>query len=211
VEEGDQALAVSQAPSFARAGRGSWAGAKRRAMRWKRVPGLDTPPDSGRSPPPCPSRLWQRLMGRGLVHPVDVMANRPWNDDLLDYLGVYLVDQQYDLKKLMEHIVTSRAYQSRPVPIKGASSGEDYVFRGPEVRRMTAEQFLDAVWMLTKTAPAKAAAPVRLPEFDRSVPAERRFIRAALVHADGLMRSLGRPNREQVVTTRPDQLTTLEA
>ena len=26
-----------------------------------------------------------------------------------------------------------------------------------------------------------------------------------------LMRSLGRPNREQVVTTRPDQLTTLEA
>ena len=25
------------------------------------------------------------------------------------------------------------------------------------------------------------------------------------------MRSLGRPNREQVVTTRPDQLTTLQA
>ena len=36
-------------------------------------------------------------------------------------------------------------------------------------------------------------------------------MRAALVKADALMRSLGRPNREQVVTTRPDQLTTLQA
>jgi leucyl-tRNA synthetase len=31
------------------------------------------------------------------------------------------------------------------------------------------------------------------------------------VNSDDLMRSLGRPNREQVVTTRPDQLTTLQA
>jgi hypothetical protein len=185
--------------------------AQPKAKRLEQVAGLVTHPDNGRFPRTIANRLWQRLMGRGIVHPVDVMANRPWNDDLLDYLGVYLADQKYDLKKLLEHIVRSRAYQSRPVPIRGESSGEDYVFRGPEVRRMTAEQFIDAVWMLTKTAPAKAAAPVRLPEFDRSVPAERRFVRAALVHADGLMRSLGRPNREQVVTTRPDQLTTLEA
>jgi len=36
-------------------------------------------------------------------------------------------------------------------------------------------------------------------------------VRASLMTADALMRSLGRPNREQVVTTRPDQLTTLQA
>jgi len=36
-------------------------------------------------------------------------------------------------------------------------------------------------------------------------------VRATLVDADPLMRSLGRPNREQVVTTRPDQLSTLQA
>jgi hypothetical protein len=36
-------------------------------------------------------------------------------------------------------------------------------------------------------------------------------VRAALVKCDLLMRSLGRPNREQVVTSRPTQLTTLEA
>jgi hypothetical protein len=190
---------------------GSIDASKPRPERLKQLAGLVTSPENGRFARTIANRIWQRLMGRGIVHPVDVMANRPWNDDLLDYLGTYLVEQQFDLKKLIEHIVTSRAYQSRPVPIKEEPSGDDYVFRGPEVRRMSAEQFMDAVWMLTKTAPTKAAAPVPLPEFTASVPAERRFVRAALVNADELMRSLGRPNREQVVTTRPDQLTTLQA
>src|SRR5262245_64833214 len=40
---------------------------------------------------------------------------------------------------------------------------------------------------------------------------ERQFVRASLMNADLLMRSLGRPNREQVVTTRENQLTTLQA
>ena len=76
---------------------------------------------------------------------------------------------------------------------------------------MTAEEFVDAVWQITGTAPAKPAAPLQPLPFPPATPAERRFVRAALVNADALMRSLGRPNREQVVTTRPDQLTTLQA
>ena len=36
-------------------------------------------------------------------------------------------------------------------------------------------------------------------------------VSAALVKNDFLMRSLGRPHRDQVVTTRPDELTTLQA
>jgi hypothetical protein len=198
-------------PRFAFPDLGTIDAAQPKAKRLEQLAKLVTHPDNGRFTRTIANRLWQRLMGRGIVHPVDVMANRPWNEDLLDYLGVYLADQKYDLKKLIEHIVMSRAYQSRPVPIKGEASGEEYVFHGPEVRRMTAEQFIDALGMLTKTAPAKAVAPVRLPDFGNSVPPERRFVRASLVNADALMRSLGRPNREQVVTTRPDQLTTLEA
>jgi hypothetical protein len=182
-----------------------------REKRLEQLARLVTHPDNGRFPRTIANRLWQRLMGRGIVHPVDVMANRPWSEDLLDYLAVYLADQNYDLKKLIEHIVTSRAYQSRPVTIAQEPAGEDYIFRGPELKRLTAEQFVDAVWMLTDAGPAKPVAPVRLPEFAASVPAERRFIRASLVNADLLMRSLGRPNREQVVTTRPDLLTTLQA
>jgi hypothetical protein len=138
------------------------------------------------------------------------MANKPWDEDLLDYLAAYLADHHYDLKQLVEHVVTSRAYQSRAA-VQPDVPAEDYVFRGPELKRLTAEQFLDAVWQITRTAPAKPAAPVAAPPWPAATPAERQYVRAALVHADALMRSLGRPNREQVVTTRPDQLTTLQA
>src|SRR5262249_31134202 len=135
----------------------------------------------------------------------------PWSEDLLDYLATYLTDSGYDLKKLMVHIATSEAYRAHAVPIAKELTGEDYVFRGPELRRLSAEQFVDAIWMLTGTAPSKPVAPAPIPAFPDSTPQERRFVRATLVDCDALMRSLGRPNREQVVTTRPDQLSTLQA
>jgi hypothetical protein len=182
-----------------------------KAQRLDQFAKLVTHPDNGRFPRTIANRIWQRMLGCGIVHPVDMMANKPWSEDLLDYLANYLVDQKYDLKKLMEHIARSRTYQARPAILAKEPAGEDYVFRGPELRRMSAEQFMDAVWMISRTAPTKQAAPVALAPFAESVPPERRIIRASLVNADALMRSLGRPNREQVVTTRPDQLTTLQA
>jgi hypothetical protein len=182
-----------------------------KAQRLEQLAKLVTHADNGRFARTAANRYWQRLLGRGIVHPVDVTANRPFSDDLLDYLGTFLADNKYDLKKLIEHIVTSQAYQAKAVPLAQEPPADGYVYRGPELKRLTAEQFMDAVWMLTGTAPTKAAAPVQLPAFADSIPPERRFVRASLVNADALMRSLGRPNREQVVTTRPDQLTTLQA
>ena len=184
-----------------------------KTKRLEQLAALVTHPDNGRFTRTMANRVWHRLMGRGLVHPVDVMGNRPWSEDLLDDLAVYVAENNYDLKKLMEHIATSRAYQSKAVPLAKEIAGDGYVFRGPELKRLTAEQFIDAIWMITGTAPAKqsAAFPGAMPPFPDSVPKERQFVRATLVDCDPLMRSLGRPNREQVVTTRPDQLTTLQA
>jgi hypothetical protein len=171
---------------------------------------LVTDKENGRFTRTIANRIWHRLLGHGLVHPVDAMGSAPWSEDLLDYLANYLADNGYDLKKLMEHIVASKTYQARIAPIVEERFG-DYVFRGPEVKRLTAEQFMDAVWQISHAGPAKAVAPVTLPPFAKSTPAERCLVRASLVHADSLMRSLGRPNREQVVTSRPDQLSTLQA
>jgi Protein of unknown function (DUF1549)/Protein of unknown function (DUF1553)/Planctomycete cytochrome C len=182
---------------------------KPRAQRLERLAGLVTHPDNGRFARTIANRIWQRLLGRGIVHPVDVMANEPWSEDLLEYLASYLVDHGYDLKALIEHIAGSQAYQAVPAVASEGDSGEGYVFRGPAITRMTAEQFLDAIWMITGTGPPKADAPVCLP-CDAIAP-EHRFVRAALVKSNELLRSLGRPNREQVVTTRSDVLTTLEA
>ncbi len=132
--------------------------AQPRAKRLEKLAELVTHPDNGRFPRTIVNRIWQRLMGRGIVHPVDVMANEPWSEDLLEYLATYLVDHHYDLKALIEHVVSSRAYQSQPVVESEGNASDSYVFRGPLVKRMTAEQFLDAVWLITGTGPAKADA-----------------------------------------------------
>lgn len=179
--------------------------------RLEQLAGLVTHRENGRFRRTIANRIWDRLMGRGIVHPVDMMGNRPWSEDLLDHLANHLVENGHDLKKLMAHIAASHAYQSASVPRGGEEQVEEYVFRGPEFKRLTAEQFMDAVWMLTGTAPAKPLAPAAIPPFNDPVPPERRFTRATLVHCDDLMRSLGRPNREQVVTVRPEHLTTLQA
>jgi hypothetical protein len=69
---------------------------------------------------------------------------------------------------------------------------------------MTSEEFVDALWQILGTAPDKAHfVPAKLDGPLR--------VRASLMKSDMLMRSLGRPNREQIVTSRPNDLTTLEA
>lgn len=168
--------------------------------RLKRLSEIVTSPDDGRLTRTVTNRLWHRLMGHGIVHPVDAMGTEPFSADLLDVLANHLADNRYDLKAVIELIVSSRTYQSQCVPVPG---DVEYVFRGPIAKRLTAEQFVDAVWRLTGTAPAKAAFDAG----DRG----KEPVRAALVKSDALMRSLGRPNREQVVTTRPEELSTLQA
>ena len=153
------------------------------------------------------NRLWHRLMGRGIVHPIDSLRTQPWSEDLLDLLAGDLVSHGWDVRHLLETICTSEAYAAATPAVEGLPRGTDYVFRGPLPRRMTAEQFTDAIWALAGTAPAKPDAEV----IATPAPASPPMVRSALVKATPLMAALGRPNRDQVVTSRPSDLTTLEA
>lgn len=58
------------------------------------------------------NRLWARLLGRGLVDPLDQMhsANEPTHPDLLAWLARDMEQHDYDLKRLIRGIVLSRAY-----------------------------------------------------------------------------------------------------
>jgi hypothetical protein len=181
-----------------------------REERLRQLAELMTEHENGRFTRTIVNRLWHRLMGRGIVHPVDAMQTEPWNADLLDYLAVHLVDNNYELKSTLRLIVTSHAYQSQAVVLDNQPAGPQYVYRGPIAKRMTAEQFVDALWQLTGTAPSEPHKNVAdfLTNQDTK---DRTAYRASLVASDLLMRSLGRPNREQVVTDRPDLLTTLQA
>lgn len=128
---------------------------KPRAERLAQLAALITHPDNGRFQRTIVNRLWQRLMGRGVVHPVDAMQTQPWNQDLLDVLANRLVESKYDLKAVLEFIATSQAYQSRAEILSRDAEDKAYVYRGPRAKRLTAEQFVDAVWRLTGTTPAK--------------------------------------------------------
>lgn len=129
-----------------------------------------TSPQNGRFTRTIVNRIWFQLMGRGIVHPVDAMQTRPWNDDLLDYLAIHLQDNNYDLKQTIRLIVLSQAYQCQSEVITGEQ--DEYIFRGPRVKRMTAEQFVDNIWKLTGTAPNTIDAPVTRGHIDPNVVAK---------------------------------------
>lgn len=134
-----------------------------KAVKLKRTAELFTHPDNGRLARTIVNRLWQRLMGRGLVEPVDIMGNEPWHEDLLDWLASDLAAHDFDLKHTLRRIATSRAYQSVCAASPDGEANEAYQYTGPIARRMSAEQFMDAVWQLTGSGPKQIHAGVSVP------------------------------------------------
>ncbi|HYR57867.1 MAG TPA: DUF1553 domain-containing protein, partial [Chthoniobacteraceae bacterium] len=115
--------------------------------RLQRFAEIITSPKDGRLSRTIVNRLWARLLGRGLVEPLDDMEKPAWNRELLDWLAEDFVAHGCDLKHALEVICTSRAYQLPAV--EGPREKEEFVFRGPLTRRLSAEQFTDAVSALT--------------------------------------------------------------
>lgn len=132
-----------------------------REKRLEQLAELMVSQKNGRFPRTIVNRLWHRMMGRGLVHPVDVMANQAWSEPLLDYLAGDLVQHGYDLKRTLKLIATSQVYRSKSVEKFVAPGG--FVFSGVETKRMTAEQFVDSIWSLTDSTPSKVDADIALP------------------------------------------------
>jgi hypothetical protein len=103
-------------------------------------------PENGRLYRTITNRIWKRFMGRGIVEPVDEMDKTPWDADLLDWLTADFMESGYDLQHLMKMIMTSNTYQFPTVNYKDPEAlNSDYVFNGPILKRMSAEQFSDAV------------------------------------------------------------------
>ncbi len=131
-----------------------------REERLRQLAALLTHPENGRFQRTVVNRLWHRLMGRGVVHPVDAMQTEPWNQDLLDVLANRLVESKYDLRAVLAFIATSEAYRARAEVLAPDADEGAYVYRGPRAKRLTAEQFVDAVWRVTGAFPGKIDAAV---------------------------------------------------
>jgi hypothetical protein len=130
------------------------------AERLAQLAELITKPDNGWLSRTLVNRLWGRLTGRGIVHPVDSLRTQPWSEDLLEMLAGDLVSHGWDVRHVLETIATSEAYGAVTPAVASQPTTEAFVFHGPLPRRMTAEQLTDAVWMLADTAPTKPDAEV---------------------------------------------------
>jgi hypothetical protein len=128
-----------------------------RDQRLGQLANIITNEKNGRLSRTIVNRLWKKFLGRALVEPVDEMDRDPWNADLLDWLAVDLATtNQWDLKKTMARILTSRAYQ---MPMVAVAEGglEQFTFKGPVAKRMTSEEFVDAVSTVTGAWTGRAA------------------------------------------------------
>ena len=178
-----------------------------------------TDPRMGRMPRTLVNRVWHRLFGRGFVANPDEMDGVPWSPELLDWAASDFVEHRYDVKRLIQTVLTSRAYQMPSVARPGEPPTRGYVFAGPEVRRLTAEQFGDAIgaitgeWNVYPGRPSAAGAPRPVPGAPppSMPPTAGVYGREWRTASSNLTRALGRPIRDQVHSLRPSHASTLQA
>ncbi|MFN0198314.1 MAG: DUF1549 domain-containing protein [Planctomycetaceae bacterium] len=73
------------------------------------------------------NRLWYVMMGRGLVHPLDLhhSQNPPSHPELLDLLAAEFVAHQYDIKWMLRELALTQAYQrSSRFPAAPVANGQ---------------------------------------------------------------------------------------
>ena len=170
-------------------------------------------PANGRMYRTIVNRIWRQMMGRGMVEPVDEMDNEPWSQDLLDWLATEFVASGYDLKNLIYLIGTSKIYQAESIsyPSPDLILAEDYQFKGMVRKRLTAEQFSDAVSQMVYPLFTDQDLKYNPEELNREQSSQVGFVRASLVANNSFLTALGRPNREIVSTSRDSQASLLQA
>ena len=110
---------------------------------------LITAPQNERFAQVMVNRIWQRLMGRGLVANVsDWEKGGASHPDLLRWLGHQFVASGYDLKAITRLILNSHTYQ-RATDASLAETSP--LFVSPAPRRLAAEQIVDSVFHATGT------------------------------------------------------------
>ena len=152
-----------------------------------RLAALVTAPQNERFAQVMVNRIWQRLMGRGLVADVsDWEKAGPSHPALLRWLGRRFVAAGYDVKAISRLILNSHAYQRATDPALVETSP---LFVSPAPRRLLAEQIVDSVFHATGT-------PFDLEEVSLDVDSVR-AVRIAL--------ALGKPRRSWMLASTSNE------
>lgn len=97
------------------------------------------------------NRLWAQLLGRGLVHPLDLHhpGNPASHPELLDALTEFLIQSHFNMQALVREIVSSQTYQRSSLLPPGTESFPPELFAVAPLRGLSAEQL---TWSLLQTA-----------------------------------------------------------
>lgn len=106
------------------------------------------------------NRIWYVMLGRGLVHPVDLdhSGNPPSHPELLDLLTDEFIAHDFDLKWLMREIALSDTWQRTSRVAEGAKRLKPEKFVVAIERPLMAEQLLASVIQATGHAGLMAEA-----------------------------------------------------
>lgn len=115
------------------------------------------------------NRVWNRLLGYGLVMPVDQMhsANPPSHPELLDWLARDAAEHEYDLRRLVRGIVLSDAYARGSVWTTGERPVKS-LFAVGNVRPLTPQQYSTSL-RLAGTSATALPADVRSADFEKQI------------------------------------------
>jgi cytochrome c553 len=126
------------------------------------------------------NRIWHWTFGRGLVATVDNfgrMGERPSHPELLDYLAARFVSEGWSLKKTLEFLVSTEAFQRASTPTSSAleKDPENALLSHVSVRRLEAESIRDAMLSISgKLDAARFGPPVQAEAPRRSVYVQQR-------------------------------------
>jgi hypothetical protein len=106
------------------------------------------------------NRLWAQLMGRGLVHPLDMdhPANPPSHPELLTLLADDLAEHKYDMRYFLREIALSQTYQRSSEPPPGVKDVAPATFTVAALRPLAAEQLAFALMQASGLTDAERTA-----------------------------------------------------
>ena len=96
------------------------------------------------------NRLWKRSFGLGVKEPLEDLddLSKSSNPALLQLLGQVMVKADFDLREFQRVLFNTKAYQAKASVSPPIGDIEKYLFPGPVLRRMTAEQAWDSILAL---------------------------------------------------------------
>ncbi len=126
------------------------------------------------------NRLWFVMMGRGLVHPLDLhhKGNPPSHPELLDGLAREFVAHKYDIKWLLRELALSDTYQRSSILLPGQEKRAPETFLTALEKPLSAEQML---WSMLEATGEKERVVAASKSGGKNAPLEQarqRFLKA---------------------------------